>query len=344
MKKLKILLMVHEKLVPPDDLAGLSETDIDEFRTEYNVLSTLENIGHNVRTIGVGDQLTELRKAIRDWRPDIVFNLLDEFSGIVSYDHYVVAYLELMRQPYTGCNPRGMMLSRDKVLAKQVLAWHRVASPAFFLFPYGKRFREPRKPKFPLFVKSATEDASLGISQASLVEDMRSLRERVEFIHEHVQSDALVEEFIDGRELYIGVLGNTRLTTLPVWEMDFGTLTKLQSRIATRKAKWDRKYQKRHGIASGRARDLSPEQDAKLSALAKRIYRALHMSGFARMDLRMRDDGSVFLLEANANPDLTYGEDFAESAATAGIDYPALITRLVNLGRAYMPDWRMFEP
>jgi D-alanine-D-alanine ligase len=177
-----------------------------------------------------------------------------------------------------------------------------------------------------------------------MVEDMQSLRDRVEFIHDHVQSDALVEEFIPGRELYIGVLGNTRLTTLPVWEMNFGTLTNLQSRIATRKVKWDRKYQAKHGIASGRASDLSPEQELKLGRLAKRIYRALHMSGFARMDLRMRDDGRVYLLEANANPDLTYGEDFAESAAAAGIDYPALITRLVNLGRAYMPDWRMFEP
>jgi D-alanine-D-alanine ligase len=344
MKKLKILLLVHEKLVPPDDLTGLSETDIDVFRTEYNVLSTLENLGHQLRVAGVGDQLTELRRTIRDWRPDIVFNLLDEFSGIVSYDHYVVAYLELMRQPYTGCNPRGMMLSRDKVLAKQVLAWHRVASPAFQLFTYGKAFREPRRLRFPLFVKSATEDASFGISQASMVEDMQSLRDRVEFIHDHVQSDALVEEFIPGRELYIGVLGNTRLTTLPVWEMNFGTLTNLQSRIATRKVKWDRKYQAKHGIASGRASDLSPEQELKLGRLAKRIYRALHMSGFARMDLRMRDDGRVYLLEANANPDLTYGEDFAESAAAAGIDYPALITRLVNLGRAYMPDWRMFEP
>lgn len=344
MKRRRILLMVHEKLVPPDNVAGLSETDIDPFRTEYNVLATLENLGHDVRVIGIGEHLTALREAIREWRPHVVFNLLDEFAGIESYDHYVVAYLELMRQPYTGCNPRGMMLSRDKVLAKQVLAWHRVASPDFQLFPYGKRFREPKRLVFPLFVKSATEDASLGISQASLVEDMQALRERVEFIHEHVQSDALVEEYIDGRELYIGVLGNTRLTTLPVWEMSFGALTKLQARIATRKVKWDREYQKRHGIASGRAAGFSAEQEATLSRLAKRIYRALHMTGFARMDLRMRDDGQVFLLEANANPDLTYGEDFAESASSIGLDYPALITRLVNLGMSYMPDWRMFEP
>lgn len=344
MKRYRILLIVHEMLVPPSDFAGLTDADIDECRAEYNVFSTLHNLGYEVRVIGLGDQLTELREAINDWRPHIVFNLLEEFSGIVSYDHYVVAYLELMRQPYTGCNPRGLMISRDKVLTKQVLAWHRIATPAFQLFPFGTRFREPRRLNFPLFVKSATDDASLGISQASAVEDMESLRERVEFIHDQVQSDALVEEYIDGRELYISVLGNSRLTTLPVWEMDFGTLPKVQAGIATRKVKWDRKYQSKHGIATGPARDLSAARAEQLSGLAKRIYRALHMSGFARMDLRMRDDGSVFVLEANANPNLTFGEDFAESAEAVGIAYEALLIRIVNLGRAYMPEWRLFEP
>jgi D-alanine-D-alanine ligase len=336
--------MVHEALVPPSDVSDLRESEIDKFRTEYNVLAALESLGHDVRVLGIGDRLGDLRRSIRDWNPHVVFNLLDEFSGIVSYDHYVVAYLELMRQPYTGCNPRGLMLSRDKVLTKQILASHRISTPAFHLFPFGRRFREPKRLKFPLFVKSATEDASYGISQASLVDDMQSLKERVEFIHEHVQSDALVEEFIDGRELYVGVLGNARLTTFPIWELDFGTLSKLQARIATRKAKWDRNYQQRHGIATREARELTPAQLTDLPRLAKRIYRALHMTGYARMDLRMRGDGKVFLLEANANPDLTFGEDFAESAAAVGLGYETLIRRIVSLGLAYRPEWRMFEP
>jgi len=343
MSKRRVLLMVHETLVPPDDIAGRPEAEIEHCRTEYNVLSTLRNLGHHVRVIGVGDRLTELREAIRDWRPHVVFNLLEEFSGIVSYDHYMVAYLELMRQPYTGCNPRGMMISRDKVLTKQVLASHRIPTPRFQLFPYGQRFREPRKLQFPLFVKSATDDASLGISQASVVDGMARLRERVEFIHEQTQSDALVEEYIDGRELYVAVLGNDRLTALPAWEMDFGTLPDVQEAIATRKVKWDPAYQARHGIATGPARGLTAAQHDSLARLAKRIYRALHMSGFARMDLRMRNDGAVFVLEANANPNLTYGEDFAESAEAAGIGYEALIERIVRLGIAYRPEWRLFE-
>jgi len=343
MNRRRILLMVHETLVPPDDIAGCPESEIEDCRTEYNVLSTLRNAGHELRVIGVGDRLTELREAIRDWRPHVVFNLLEEFSGIVSYDHYVVAYLELMRQPYTGCNPRGMMISRDKVLTKQVLASHRILTPRFQLFPFGERFREPRRLQFPLFVKSSTDDASLGISQASMVEDMTRLRERVEFIHDQNGSDALVEEYIDGRELYVGVLGNERLTALPAWEMDFGTLPQVQSAIATRKVKWDRDYQARHGIATGPVRGLTAAQLDALGRLAKRIYRALHMSGYARMDLRMRPDGTVFVLEANANPNLTYGEDFAESAEIAGIGYEALLNRIVRLGLAYRPEWRLFE-
>jgi D-alanine-D-alanine ligase len=237
-----------------------------------------------------------------------------------------------------------MMLSRDKVLTKRVLATHRVATPAFRVFPFGRRFRDPSRLAFPLFVKSATEDASLGIAQASLVEDMKGLRERVQYIHEHVQSDALVEEYVDGREIYVGVLGNSRLMTLPPWEMDFGTLSHAQTRIATRKVKWDRNYQAKHGIRTGKALDLSDEQREQLSRLAKRTYRALYMSGFARMDFRLCADGRVYLLEANCNPNLSQGEDFADAAKAAGVDYTALVNRIVQLGLAYMPEWRMFEP
>jgi D-alanine-D-alanine ligase len=234
-------------------------------------------------------------------------------------------------------------LSRDKVLTKRVLASHRVATPAFRLFPFGRSFRVPRGLTFPLIVKSSTEDASLGISQASLVEDMQSLRERVEFIHEHVESDALVEQYIEGREIYVGVLGNTRLTTLPAWEVDFGTLPADQTRIATSKVKWDRRYQAKHGITTAKADNLSDEQRTELDRLAKRTYRALYMSGFARMDFRLRDDGEIFLLEANANPNLSHGEDLADSAKAVGMGYTALIARIVQLGLGYMPEWRMFE-
>ena len=343
MKKRRILLLVNAELIPPDDLHGLSEDEIEACRTEYNVLSSLSNIGHEVRVLGIGDRIGELRRVVRDWRPEIAFNLLEEFSGIATYDHYVVALLELMRQPYTGCNPRGMMLSRDKVLTKQILAYHRIPTPRFHLFPWGRAWREPRGIAYPLFVKSATEDASLGISQASIVHDRERLRERVEFIHTQTQSDALAEQYIEGRELYVGVMGNERLTTFPVWEIDFGKLSDVQAGIATRKVKWDRVYQRRHGIRTGPAGNLSPAEAGRIAAIAKRVYRALHMSGYARMDLRMRPDGSVFVLEANANPNLTYGEDYAESGEVAGLSYDQLLNRIVQLGLNYQPEWRLFE-
>ncbi len=340
MKPSRVLVLVHETLVPPADSAGYSEQQIDEWRTEYDVTTSLRAMGHDVKVLGMGDNLAELRSTVTDWQPDLAFNLLEEFQGIVTYDQYVVAFLELMRLPYTGCNPRGMMISRDKALSKQVLAYHRIPTARFVVLPRDRRYREPRRLKFPLFVKSATEDASLGISQASIVHDGHKLRERVEFIHEQTSSDALVEEYIEGREIYIGVIGNERLTTFPLWELNFGTLPDVMAGIATRKVKWDRKYQLKHGIGTGPALDLPDGLALRIGQLARRIYRALCMSGYARIDLRLKPDGSVFVLEANANPNLALTEDLATSALSSGVGYDALLERIMRFGISYQAAWR----
>jgi D-alanine-D-alanine ligase len=340
MKKLRILVLMHESLVPPEKLDGFSATQINEWKTEYDVMSVLRSAGHEVRALGLYDNLADLRNAITEWKPDVAFNLLQEFQGIVTYDQHIVAYLELMRQPYSGCNPRGMMISRDKVLSKQILSYHRIPTPQFAIYRRGKPYKLSRKLTFPLFVKSATEDASLGIAQASIVESRADLKDRIEFIHESTKTDALVEEYIEGQELYIGVCGNHRVTTFPVWEMDFGTLSGVMSGIATRKVKWDLKYQKKHGIRTARATSLDPAVEERLRRLSRRIYRALHLSGYARMDFRLRPDGRAYVLEANCNPNLAHGEDFAESAAAAGISYEALLHRLIRLGLDYDAEWR----
>ena len=340
MAKQRILVLVHETLVPPDSLEGVREQDAAEYRTEYDVISCLRASGHEVRPIGIGDSLTELRATIQDWQPQVCFNLLEEFGGIVTYDQHVVAYLELLRQSYTGCNPRGMMLSRDKVLSKQILSYHRIPTPQFAVFRQGAAIRIPARLRYPLFVKSATEDASLGISQASVVEDAARLRERIAFIHEHTMTDALVEEYIEGRELYVGVLGNERIRTLTPWEFIFGELKAGRAAIATRKAKWDRAYQARHGITSDKAANLPPGLPERLDRLARRVYRALHMTGYARIDFRVRADGTPFVLEANANPNLEQAEDFADAALHDGIPYPGLLKRIISLGRAYRAEWK----
>jgi D-alanine-D-alanine ligase len=303
----------------------------------------LKAAGHEVLPLGLSDSLSELRRAIIDWRPDIVFNLLEEFDGIVTYDQHVVAFLELMHQPYTGCNPRGMLLSRDKVLSKQLLSYHRIPTPQFMVFPRGRKPRIPRKLHFPMFVKSSTEDASLGIAQASVVADERQLGERIAFIHDQTHSDALVEEYIEGRELYVGVIGNDRLQVLPVWEMRFGSLPENLPAIATRKVKWDRRYQERYAITTAAASQLPDGTLARLVQLSKRIFRALHLTGYARMDFRLRDDGTLYVLEANANPNISMAEDFSQSALTAGIRYRDLLNRILQLGAAYPAPWRAIE-
>ena len=336
----RILVLVHETLVPPESSKGYTEQQVDEWRTEYDVTHSLRRSGHDVRVLGMGDNLADLRSAITDWKPDIAFNLLEEFQGIVTYDQYVVAFLELMRQPYTGCNPRGMMISRDKALSKQILSYHRIPTPKFALLPRNHRYRVPPRLKFPLFVKSATEDASLGISQASIVHDGAKLRERVEFIHEQTHSDALVEEYIEGREIYIGVLGNERLTTFPLWELNFGTLPDVMAGIATRKVKWDRKYQQKHGIGTGPAENLPEGLPARMARLARRIYRTLNLSGYARIDLRVTPEGQLFVLEANANPNLAQTEDFATSAQSSGVDYERTLERIMSCGLGYQAAWR----
>jgi D-alanine-D-alanine ligase len=343
MKRQKALVLMHATLVPPESLHGVSEKEMDEWRTEYDVISHLKAAGHDVMPLGISDNLSELRRAIVDWKPDIVFNLLEEFDGIVTYDQHVVAFLELMRQPYTGCNPRGMLLSRDKVLSKQLLSYHRVPTPQFMVFARGRRPRLPKRLRFPMFVKSSTDDASLGIAHASVVSDERQLKDRIGFIHDQTHADALVEEYIEGREIYVGVIGNDRLKVLPVWEMTFGTLPQGHPAIATRKVKWDRGYQRKYGITTAAAQNLPEDILSRLEQLSKRIFRALHLTGYARMDFRLRTDGALYALEANANPNLSAEEDFAQSALTAGMDYPGVLHRILQLGAAYPAAWRGIE-
>jgi D-alanine-D-alanine ligase len=339
MRQLRILALVSENLVPPDSMEGSTDKEIDEWKTEYDVITTLREMGHHVQVLGLSDDLTPLRNAIVRDKPHVAFNLLEEFHGVVTYDHAIVSYLELMRQPYTGCNPRGLMISKDKALSKKILSFHRISSPKFAVFPVGRKVKRPKKLTFPIFVKSVIDDASLGISQASVVYDDRELAERVAFIHEHTRADALAEEFIAGRELYVGVIGNDRLQTFPVWELLF---TKSDAPIiATRKVKWDRNYQEKLGVETNQAQDLSSVQQKQIAHLCKKVYKALDMSGFARMDLRMRDDGRVYVLEANANPNLAFGEDFAESAETMGVSYEDLLNKLLALGLRYRAPWKI---
>jgi D-alanine-D-alanine ligase len=286
----------------------------------------------------VKDDLGVIRQAKEEFQPDIAFNLMEAFHEVGTFDMNVVSYLELLRMPYTGCNPRGMLLSRDKALAKKLLTFHRIPIPQFVVIKRKRAIRLSRKFGFPAIVKSLTEDASSGIAQASVVDDDTKLKERVQFIHDSLGTDAIVEQFIDGRELYVGVIGNERLEVFPVWEMSFSKMPENVHRIATSKAKWSAKYQKKHGIDTAQAKDLPRAKAEQLQQIARRAFRALEMSGYARMDFRLDNDGNGFVLEANANPHLAYGEDLAESAKVAGLEYTDLVQRILNLGLRWEPE------
>lgn len=336
MRRLRVLVLMHEDLVPPAQVNG-SDLHTVEWKTEHDVVSTLRKLGHDVRPLGVKSDLGVIRNVVEEWKPHIAFNLLEEFDGVAVYDQNVVSYLELLRVPYTGCNPRGLMLARDKALSKTILSFHRIPMPEFIVAPLGRMVKRPKWLSFPLIVKSVCEEASLGISQASIVDDDEKLKERAAFIHHGVGTGALIERYIEGRELYVGVLGNVRLHVLPVWELLLDKLPEEASRIATERVKWSRNYQKKYGIRSCEAKNLPDGMGERIQHLAKRVYRALGLSGYARIDLRLNADGHVYVLEANPNPQIADGEDFAESAETANLSYKDLLQELINLGLRWRP-------
>jgi D-alanine-D-alanine ligase len=339
-RSLRVLVLIREGLEPPDSIEGMSNEDLmaAPWKTEYDVVATLEELGHRTKILPLYSDLAVLRETIEEWKPHITFNLLEEFRGIALYDQNVVTFLELLGLPYTGCNPRGLMIARDKALSKKLLAFHRIPVPKFMVFQRGRRNRQTRRlDTFPFLVKSVVEDASLGISQASLVKNENGLSERVDFIHKHTGTDAIAEEFIEGRELYVGVLGNRRLEVFPVWELLFKNKPDNMPLIATARAKWSVKYQKKYGIVARAADDLPDPLVKQITQKCKRIYRILELSGYARLDFRLRDDGTLFFLEANPNPDLTFGEYFADSAEKKDISYDTLIQRILNLGRRWKP-------
>jgi len=338
MRKLRVLLLIHHYLVPPDDVSDVDTTKAP-WRTEYDVLKTLrDDLKHDVRVLGVADELTPIKQAAEEFTPHIVFNLLEAFHEVGTYDQNVVSYLELLRLPYTGCNPRGMILARDKALSKKLMQYHRISVPDFAVAYRRRKFKLPKRMTYPLIVKSLTQEASIGISQASVVEDERRLLERVQFIHDSIGTEAIVEQYIEGRELYCGIVGNDRLQVFPVWEMFFEKMTERQHRIATARVKWSSSYQDKAGIMTGVAEALPEGVRERIPVVCKRVYRSLQLSGYARIDMRVDTAGRVFVIEANPNPQIADGEDFARSADMAGVSYPNLIQRILRAGLRWEPE------
>ena len=340
MKKLRVILLCHTDLVPPTKPEDYDPDAIYDWQAEYDVARALRELGHEVQVIGVSDDVLPIRQCVSGFRPHAVFNQLVELRDVGAFAVHVVGYLELLGVPYTGCNPQGLTIARDKALSKKILRYHRVPTPAFRVFPVARRPRIPKGLPFPMIVKSLDEEASRGLSQASIVWDEEELVERIDFVHRHVETAAIAEQYVRGRELTIGVLGNERLHTFPVWEMRFASLPDGTEPIATERVKWNRAYQKRLGVEIGPA-ELPEEVDARIARMARRSYRALSLSGYARLDLRLSEDGRIHVIEANPNPDLSADEEFALAAGRAGLEYPRLVQRILNLGIAWDAPGRL---
>ncbi|MHC4646583.1 MAG: D-alanine--D-alanine ligase family protein [Planctomycetota bacterium] len=297
--------------------------------TEYHVIGALRDLGHHVSVLGAVDDIGTIVRNLADRGPTMVFNLTEAFAGDRRLDKNIAALLEMLHIPFTGTGSTGLILCRDKRLCKQLLSLHRIRVPGFVSLARNRAVRVPHALRYPLVVKPAFEDSSEGISNASLVASEAELKERVRFVHERWEQPAIAEEYIEGRELYVSIMGNSRLKTLPIRECLFDFAGE-GPQLATYRVKWNPQYRQKWNIRFEFAA-LEPPIVANIERTCRRVYHALHLRDYGRIDLRLTPDNRVVVLEANANPDIAYGEEVAEAAEKAGIHYEELIDRILNL-------------
>ncbi|MBP6863849.1 MAG: ATP-grasp domain-containing protein [Candidatus Didemnitutus sp.] len=331
-KKLKVLALfdaVRPTTLDQDLSAELKTVD---WKTEAALLQALDQLGHTHEQLALFDDLDLLRQKLQTFTPDVIFNLADQFRNNRAFDQHIASYLALHDIPFTGCGPTGLTLCKHKGISKKILSYHRIHTPAFVLIPRGRRPVRPKHLRFPILVKPLKEEASYGIAQASFVETDDQFRERVTFLHENTGNDVIAEEYIEGRELYVSLIGNHRLQVFPIRELVFREVPPDEPKIATYKAKWDEAYRQKWGLENRFAEGLEPAVVREIESVCKRIYHLLTIDGYARIDLRLNAQNEVYFIEANPNPALAPDEDFAQSAMQTGLTYPQLIDRLARLG------------
>lgn len=328
-KKLNVLLIYDDAKALEAESDYAEVLSAPEMKAEAHVYEALRNLGHEVRLFAVTNSVQALVEETKQYPPDIIFNQAEQFCGDSSQEKNIMGLLEMLQIPYTGTGSVGLMLCKNKALTKKILTHHRIKTPDFAVFHRGNRIYAPKKLKYPLIVKPLREEASYGISMNSWVDNPKSLLERIQFVHDSMSQDAIVEEFVDGRELYVGVMGNQRLSALPAREMVFEKMPEDEPKIATFKAKWDEKYREKWGIKNKFA-NLTPAVSEKVERLSKNVFHHLYLKGYARLDLRLNAAGEVVVIEANPNPFIAKDEDFAKAAQKAGIDYESLIQKILN--------------
>lgn len=315
------------------EVAAQRQHPDEEGEAEFEVAEALMAYGHEVCMAGVGLDIQQMLDQLAAFQPDLVFNCAEGFRGQADLDYIFPALLQSAGYRYTGSPPSALLLTRNKAMSKKVLAHHGVRVPGFVTYRPGQAVpAAPATLRFPVIVKPLQEDASEGISHASVVDDGDGLAARVAFVHERYQQPAIVEEFIDGRELYVGVVGNgDRLEVLPFTELAFDKeANPPEERIATKHAKWNEAYRERRGIKSVFARPIAQAARERIAATCREAYDALWLRDYARLDIRLTSDNEVFVLEANANPFISFGHEMANAAEKAGMDYYAFIQRIVD--------------
>jgi D-alanine-D-alanine ligase len=326
----------------PEDHARQMTTEVEakaetEPEQEYQIANALVEMGHEVFLYGVTNDLAAMLEALAEWKPEVVVNAAEGFRGQSTLDYLFGGLLEANGYRYTGSPPLSVLVTRNKAMAKEILGFRGVRTPGFVTYGLSEIVTAPPELPFPLIVKPLQADASEGIAKASVVTDQDELADRVEFVHGRFRQPALAEEFIDGRELYVGMLGNgEKVEILPITEMIFDKdKTPPTERIATQAAKWDEPYRARRGIKNVLARPISKGARAKIEETCRVAYHALWLRDYARLDVRLTPEDDVWLLEANANPFISKGHEMAAAAEKHGLEYPAFIQRIVDeaLGR-----------
>jgi D-alanine-D-alanine ligase len=332
-ERLRILVLfeVHDPPAPDEEYERRMREESD-WRTEGHVVTALKALGHEVHLGAIYKNPRDVIDLVERIQPDLVWNFVQTFHGTRHFESHIAGVLELCRVPYTGCGHRALMLCQDKALSKEILKHHRVPVPPFVVSRRTQPSKRLAKAIFPVMVKPLAEEGSVGISRDSFAETEEQALARVHFLHERLKQDVIIERYVWGREIYVGVIGNDRLKVLPPRELKFSKVPEGEPKFASFKAKWDEGYRERWGIFSAFPEDLSDSLQRSIATVAKRVFRALQMSGFGRIDLRLTEEGKLVVVEANPNPEIAQGEDIAEAAAKAGLPYNDLIERLVVLG------------
>ena len=325
---MNLVVLIDREAAIDGDPAFEGLTEEVRATMEFQVARALRDQGHAVAVLPFETDVIHTMTLLREKAPDVVFNLTEHFGGDRRKDAHVAAMLELLGLASTGASTAGLMLCRDKAVCKRVLGYHRIRQPLFHEVPIG-RPRPPGRLAFPMIVKPLFEDGSDGIALASVVRTTAELEERVALVHGKMKQPAICEEFVEGREIYVAVLGNERLQALPPRELIFGPREEGGPAIATARVKFNEAYRKKWGIEYRHA-DLDPVVEKQIARLSKRVFRLLDMRDYGRVDLRITPANEVVFLEANPNPALGMDDDVAESARRAGIEYPQLIERIAQ--------------